>query len=297
MYNDNLPDGEVFCAFFHKMGAINEIHSRKPLPPEVWERIREQRAQAERVRSQRQASPESVARKQAEALFSHIKTMGVAMSNPDNVLQRILAEHALRRQSLPFVGFWGVGEKSEVDLLDLEYLDRLEVKRRWVEAGYSHGASFTFILADLHGVFNGYVDQGDLQSGYLNEVQELLERQGFQTRKLSELYSFYSLTIPDSSGSIDTWSEAHLVYGAHREQYEKAAQRHHRNGGSEEANGGYWYVAMRLSERGMLMSEFPDAILLVNGSKMTAEPLMPPRMPVFYLPEGPVWFKKGQGKV
>lgn len=271
---------------------IEILQSGKVLSPETRQRIEEQLARAEEVRAQRQASPEKTAQKQALELFPHIRDLGIAMSNYANTGERALTRHILDGNPIPFVGFWGVGDKQGLDSFDERYLHRLEEKRTYVAARYQSGATFTFILADLHGIFNGFVSP-DGESDYLNQVGNQLQQIGFRAVRLSELYAAHDLRLPVSTDAIDRLpgNEAYYVFISHREQYMRSAGNHHMRETEAEA-AGYWYVAMRLQERSMLEQAFPNSFLLVNGTRMTAEPLMPKALPVIYLPEGPTWFRK-----
>lgn len=234
--------------------------------------------------------PENEARRKAAALLPHLQALGVGkMSNPDGIGEKILARRILENRPISFVGFWGVGEKVAPDAIDEEYVRSIKEKRNNLGAAYSKGTDFTFILADLHGVFNGFLSP-DGNSPYLDRVQVMLREAGFSSIRLSDLYEKHGLDLPDSKNPINPINEAYHVYRRQAEQYVNSARKHH-NGAGDEA-GGYWYVAMRLQERTMLKEAFPDSFILVNGYKMTAAPLMPKTMPVIYLPEGPVWFRK-----
>ncbi len=279
---------------FKHMGLIQEnLRGRRgPLSSDVIKRIEMEKARAAEVRAMRQGSPESLARREAVSIFPHIRKLGMAMSNPDNLAERILAEHILSASPLSFVGFWGIGKKQEVDSYDIGYVEELRKIRSHIEDKYPHGVKLELLLADAHGVFNGYVSPVDLKSAYLDQVEGLLERAGFQSRRLSDLYGRHRLELPDSTAPVDDKSDAYRVYAQHRDQYLRASRRHYGNEVVEGEQGAYWYVAMRLGERPMLESEFPSSFLFVNGTKMAAEPLMPKGMPVIYLPQGPVWFKE-----
>lgn len=274
------------------MQNINEILALgKTITPERQRIIEEQLARRDTVRAQRQASREKAARRTALELFPHIQQLGTGMSNPDNVAEASLAYHVIHGRPIPFVGFWGVGEKSEIDSLDAEYIDRLDAKRDHVAAHYQHGAQMTIILANIHGVFNGHVPD-NLQSLYLDQIDEALHLRDIHTVWLNQLYHNYGLEMPGSVDLNDPNNEAYWVFRKHRDKYMRSALRHHMTE-AEARVAGFKYVQMRLQERPMLEEEFPDSLIMVNGTKMTAEPLMPKTMPVIYLPEGPVWFRQG----
>lgn len=252
---------------------------------------KEQEANKDAVRARRR-NPEGNARAKAADLLKHISGLGVGkMSNPEGRGEKILAGLILEGQPISFVGFWGVGPKAYPDAADKKYVSQLREKVDYVAKEHVPGAAFTLILADLHGVFNGFIPP-DGRSAYLDGVEKMLQDENIATVRLSELYSRYGLELPQSRNPINPIGEANHAYRRYKDKYDRSARRHHR--GEEAANGGYWYVAMRLQEREMLEGEFPDSYLLVNGNKMTAAPLMPKRLPVIYLPEGPVWFSKGK---
>lgn len=258
------------------------------------ERINRQMALAEEIRAQRQADPARLAQKEAVRLFPYFREIGTAMGNIGNVAEAVLARGALRRESIHLVKFWGVGEKEQPDSLDLKDVQRLGEICDGISQIYEPGVALTLILADSHGQFNGLVQQ-DQRGSYLPQIEQLLLPMGFSTRWISELYEKYGLILPNSRNPINKKpsDEAWVVFNEHREQHMESARKHHASEVETEA-AAYWYVAMRLQERRMLKEEFRGSFVLVNGDPRPAKPLMPEGVPVIYLREGPVWFKKGE---
>lgn len=253
-------------------------------------RIAEQARQS-LVRAQRQDDGSRTARKEALALAPHIRALGENVGDKSNRLVDVLAAHIANQSPISLVGFWGEGGKEAPDQYDFRLMEYLQSLAEGISTHYHPGAHLTEILADLHGVFNGFRLAEDPISPYLQAIARQLETRGATCVWLSDLYQRHYLHLPDISYPVKIHSEADRVFEKHRRQYLHSAGLHHRTGvGPKEA--GYHYVAMRLSERAMLTREFPNSILLINGNKLSSEPLLPHEMPILYLTIGPVWFKK-----
>ena len=259
------------------------------LTEESRQRIAAQLAARDAVRAQREADPAKAAWLKALDLYPHVRSLGLEISNPGNVAEQALAHHIAQESPVPLVGFWGEGGKPQVDGLDRRHVAELVATQERVKQHYNPGASVTLILANRHGEYNGHIKPGET-SRYLQEVAGMAQDAQIATRWLSDLYDAYGLTLPDPSDPIDTLSKAGWVYAQHRDQYYPAAR--HNKRGVDQNKAGYHYVRMRLQERGMLTQEFPHSFLLINGTKMTAEPLLPRKMPIIYSDNGSVWFRR-----
>lgn len=259
-----------------------------------YERDKQQIAVAEQIRLARQSDPRRLAQKEAIRLFPYFRKIGAAIGNIGNIAETILAENVFAVRPVQLVGFYGVREKERPDSLDHRYIQRLGEIRDDISQVYEPGVVLTKILADSHGEFNGFLER-NRRGSYLLQIKNLLQEAGLQTIWLSELYAKYGLTLPNSRDPFDKnpSDEAWAVFDKQREQYLESARKHHTSEAEVEA-AAYWYVAMRLQERRMLRQEFPKSFLLVNGDPRPAKPLMPDGLPVIYLYEGPVWFKKGE---
>ncbi len=271
-----------------RIDQIERDRGRAFSPERRGEIIRQLNGQ-EGIRALRSADGDKDIRKKAFVLASKFRDLAIGWSNPDSVAEAVLAHHIRRHSSIPLVGFWGEGGKPNVDGHDMRYIAELMALGEAVRENYHPGAQINIILADKHGVFNGFYRDG-VRSNYLGEIEEQLMESDINTIKLGYLYKEYSLELPDVSEPIQHSSEAYGVFQKHRAHYVRSAMGHHQRGVSPTV-AAFHYVEMRLNERGMLKQAFPHSFLLVNGNKMTAEPLLPLGVPILYL-GGPVWFKR-----
>jgi hypothetical protein len=260
------------------------------------QRIAEQMAKGNEVRPEREKRQ---AWRTALDMYSLIQNLGIEISNPDSIAQKILADHIAQQAPIPFVGFWGVGDKPSADAIDNKYLDELNSIRQSVQRQYEPGTSITIIMADLHGQFNGFIEKAEdnNSSSYLAQIAKTLAEQNFQVAWLRDLYRKYSLQLPNINDPIKFFdnyfsrSEVDAIYSKHKERYVRSANSHHQHD-IDPKQAAYYYVEMRLNEREMLQREYSHSFLLINGTKMASEPLLPKSMPILYLNTGPVWFKK-----
>lgn len=240
------------------------------------------------MRGRREVTPEKVARIKADELYPHIRDIGVNITNHDQIAERVLAHKILNDEPIPFVGFWGVGEKEHPDQLDKIYMDELAAIVDYVGTFHQTRAEINILLASTHGLFNGF-PPGHVWT-YLAETRKLLEIRGIKTQWLEDLYNASQMSPPNDFGIVND-SETYDVFTRNREHYEESAKYHHN--GHDTFYAGYNYVAMRLGERKILRDAYPNHFLLVNGNKQTSEPLLPHDMSILYLARGPVWFKNG----
>jgi len=259
------------------------------------QRIAEQMAKGNEVRPGREKRQ---AWKTALTMYPLIRNLGIEISNPHSIAQKILADHITQQTPIPFVGFWGVGDKPSADAIDNKYLAELNSIRQSVQ-GHEPGTSITIIMADLHGQFNGFIEKAEdnNSSSYLAQIAKMLAEQNFQVVWLRNLYRKYSLQLPNINDPIKFFdnyfsrSEVDAIYSKHKQRYVRSTNIHHQHD-IDPKQAAYYYVAMRLNEREMLQREYSHSFLLINGTKMASEPLLPKSMPILYLNTGPVWFKK-----
>lgn len=247
------------------------------------------------VREARQNDKQKEAWKIALGLYPLIKQSGEAVNNRDNTFEHTLANRIKRRLPIPFVGFWGIGHKPNIDNFDIGMIDNLRALGKQIKAEYEPGAKFTAIMADTHGIYNGFGnEEGAIfpqHRPYLHQVTEELKLSDIQTQLLSDLYFKWNMQLPNIRNPLDLDSETYQTLMLNYDQYIRSAQSHNLRG-VDKIQAAYHYVAMRLQERAMLAQAFPDTILFVNGGKKLADPLMPKQMPILYLRQSPVWFRQ-----
>lgn len=239
-------------------------------------------------------TPERMAWKKALEIYPLIKAAGEAVDNPNQLYEKVISSRVLRDMPIPFAGFWGIGDKKEIDASDIHMIDHLRKLSGVLREKYEHGARVTSIFADEHGVFNGFGAKDDIRNSiYIHQVKYELNLAGIGSFIwLSELYKIWDLRLPDIADVVDETSEAYQSLKKNYDAHIKSASMHNKIEGITPTQAAYHYVNMRLREKAMLREAFPETILFVNGGKRLAAYLMPKDMPILYLKEGPVWFKK-----
>lgn len=211
--------------------------------------------------------------------------------NTENMIEANFMHLISENLPLQFIGFWGVGKKSVPDNYDLELLNTYGNLQKQVQAVYSPGAEITLLLADIHGMSNGFNRSDD----YHPQIANLAHEQNIQTVNLSSLYESWGLDLLDPQNGINTSLDVyHSVwqnpkYFRQQQQMIVSAQKHGRQDLDPETVA-FYYANMRHQEKEPLSQTFPDAILMVNGSKSMGKVTLPLNMPHMYLKIGPVWF-------
>ncbi len=243
------------------------------------------------VRAQRAANPEGQARKLASAIYPAVlKPFARSFFNRGNLIERRIQANILAERPVQFVGFWGIGGKSQLDKHDQVLLSEYEELREAIRKPYNPAAEITLILADAHGRFNGY----QRFEGYLGEVAEEANRRGIASVSLDKLYREWQIQLPDSYQLVDLNSKLWKEFDGSRQKaqlVESAAK--HSQAGIPPEQAAYYYWVMRRQEREPLAKSFPNAILFVNGSEDLGRATLPLDMPHLYSRVGPVWFNHG----
>lgn len=242
-----------------------------------------------------------------ESVYASLKAYGKPVG-PQELVMRTVREHIESDHPIPFVGFWGIGKKQDLDENDRRFLEMLSGLQAQITQHHQPGARITVILADMHGVFNGEVLREtkapavaryrrlfhNAHAPYLAKVASALKEKGMQAVWLSDLYMNHGLEIPNIYDPIDESSEAYEILteedqGRHESYLESA--RHNRRG-VPRLQAAYHYIRERLQEKPMLPRAFPGHIFFVNGGRNLALRVVPEGlMSILYLREGPVWFQ------
>ncbi len=298
----NLLNKEVFCfkgenmsvtiernieAIIAEKIAAAEVKARKPLSEEARERIAAQiRSGVERPRAD---SADKVIRQKALELRDALEQFSGAINNSEEVLVNAVVELIMARQPVPIIGFRGFGGKVAPDDYDSAYIDRLNLLRDAVSAHHEPGVTMRIILADIHGVFNGFLstnENGQVHlPAYLVEIQESLHAQGVATKPLSEFYTAYRLTLPQSL--TDVSQQAAYVFAKNREQFIESSGKHNKRGLDPEI-AARLYVQMRWQEIPMLKAEARGGLTICKGSKSLGNEFHP--MPTVFLNGQTPWF-------
>ncbi len=240
--------------------------------------------------------PDRVARKLASSIYpTSLKPFAQGFHNSNNVFEERFSRLILEEKPLQFVSFWGVGGKQAPDQEDVKLLDELSSIDSAIWSKYPKGAEVALIVADSHGQFNGYEGFEE----YLSGVWHMAEERGIHPIALSHLYQQSGLTLPnpqdDISSSLESYQQIWSVsrYSRQIEQLIESAGKHSRAGVKPEV-AAFHYVQMRHQEKKMLSQFFPDAAILVNGSKSLGKLTLPLDMPHMYLKVPPAWFHQGE---
>jgi len=240
--------------------------------------------------------PEKLAGKLASSIYpASLKPFAQGFHNSNNVFEKRFSKLILEEKPLQFVSFWGVGGKQIPDKEDVRLLAELASIGQAVYSRYPRGAEIALIVADSHGQFNGY----DGFEKYLSGVWHMAEERGINPIALSELYESSDLSLPNPQEDIDPSLESYQQiwnvprYSRQIEQLIESASRHSRAGVEPEV-AAFHYVQMRHQEKKMLSQFFPDAAILVNGSKSLGKLTLPLDMPHMYLKVPPAWFHQGE---
>jgi hypothetical protein len=220
------------------------------------------------------------------------RTIVKSLQNTGSMAERILAQAASSGRPVQAVGFWGVGDKREMDMYDTEFLRQLQTLSQAVEGVHAPGLEPVILLADVHARFNGYGHADE----YLSQISAQARDMGIASRPLSELYGQWGLPDPAAfyetdldSPAFGEWNGA--KYARQREQLIESAGRHSRAGVGPEQSA-FAYFRMRHQEKEPLAYGFPDAFLFANTSPDLGGWLLPKQsMPVMYMQAKPPWFR------
>jgi len=244
---------------------------------------------AEAIRAQRAASPESQARKLARAIYPGVlKPYAQSFFNRDNLWERRLQENIQNEQPIQMIGFWGIGGKQQPDQRDESLLAEYESIQEAIGKNYPQAADMMLILANAHGRFNGYQDF----EGYLGAIATNANRRGISSVSLDDLYSEWGISLPNPNIPVNKKSREWQEFEKSRRfgQLVESAVKNSQGGiAPEDAAFHYW--KMRRQEREPLAQSFSNAILLVNGSEDLGREVLPLNMPHMYMKVGPVWFQ------
>src|SRR3989338_2607927 len=131
-------------------------------------------------------------------LYPHILSEFGVFHTANNRLLELIYEAILNDRPLEFVGFWGVGGKNRLDQNDLTLIQYYEMMDLKIKESHPKGMNITILLADVHGLFNGYEPHP-----YIHLVQEELSDRDIQSFSLQQLYAEWELNLPDINEPIN----------------------------------------------------------------------------------------------
>jgi L-tyrosine isonitrile synthase len=186
------------------------------------------------------------------------------------LLQQTVAAAMERRLPIPFVLYWGRGQRSHPGRPEAKCLDFLAGMISRIEKQYPQGAVVTLILTDTHAALNGY-DKASTD-GYFSAIAQAAADRGFSCCRLSSIVDAHPLKSALGTDHPDPEVMARL---------RTCAAKWYRGDGGP-ATGAEQYYAMNMVEKRAIDAGFPDAIFITfNGSEY--RPLFPDRLPVFFM--------------
>lgn len=204
----------------------------------------------------------------AAAVLAHRRYARCRSDDDQGVEDRILAA-LVARKPLTVVGYWGVGDRSLANGIDVQALDHLAA----VQAALGVASRFVLLSADAHGYLNGEDDEAVLD--YLSAINQMANERFFEFHWLSFLWREWGLRPPFGSVNEEEWQVnplAPILEGRSAKHYRGSLS--HR----EDAQR-YWLMARR--ERDLVAGEFPGAIWWTYSSPEFAAILA--NMPRVYL--------------
>jgi ABC-type nitrate/sulfonate/bicarbonate transport system substrate-binding protein len=195
----------------------------------------------------------------------------------EHELRKVIQQAQDGQKSLKLFGFWGAGGKSNIDSSDVKTIEHISQYKNNLDSTYSLGSDFKFILADMHGINNGY--NVDNVNSYLKEVKELLDQKGIKTIYLSELWDKWDFSFEKVKDAVDSkpkdWWKSISI----------ARQLEHKSNnnftGDDVILGAQKYYVLRELEKPLLEKEFDDYIFFVYGDSVSQQIL--PTKPTLYL--------------
>lgn len=131
--------------------------------------------------------------------FSRSKYARARSPDHEEIL-RIVQERLIEERPLRFVGYWGVGNRPDVEWPDLRTLERLrEILDSIDERAGRRLTELTLVLADVHGRCNE-VPEATMQS-YFDQVIERGTALGFEFDRLSDHWTKAGLDFRDVTGA------------------------------------------------------------------------------------------------
>ena len=192
---------------------------------------------------------------------------------PDNLEELIkTTAHAVDQgRPVPFVLYWGKGQRDNVDVPEMQCLDYLTKLTNKIAEVYPPGAAITLILTDTHAELNGYSQHSISQ--YFASVEREADRREITTVLLSSI----TRAVPEPS----TPCAAEPISSEHLSELIRSAEKWYRGGGSPE-HGAISYYCANMVERDAVEQMYPTAIFITfNGRSHRF--LLPGALPVFYM--------------
>lgn len=184
----------------------------------------------------------------------------------------------LAGRPIPFVKYWGCGNRSEANQRDRDAFDRLKDFLGAASQAYENGVECRLLLTDTHAEWNQKPEKA--ASSYLSEIERMGRDSGFEVQRMSQLWKKRGLdwdqidSVKRSSAFRQWWES----FGACDELI-RQAELHCTTRESEESAVGY--AACSREEAILVKEMFPDSLFLTYNRPSQGDLL--PNLPTIFL--------------
>lgn len=191
--------------------------------------------------------------------------------NSDGLIFQAVKKAVVDDKPIPFVLYWGKGEKNIAGEPEIKALDFLESINSRIMKKYEFGAEFTLVFTDTHAKLNGYTDE-DINR-YYSSVKNMALQRKMKWLFMSEFVSldFEALTKEQEHQKIDK-DVLELLKESSNKHFKRS---------SDSTLGARVYYTLNQKEKIEIERNFPDNIFITySGSELND---IFPRIPIFYM--------------
>lgn len=202
----------------------------------------------------------------AEKILATFNTWQFKREQPQNAQSLLAAINKAmdNDQPIPFVLYWGKGEKNLPDTREEKALDQLKKISEHIRTIYPKGAHFTLIFTDTHAEHNGY-SLDEIES-YYKYIEKLCQPHRFDFIYMSKVCPLQPV---NAKGHIPK-SVLRILTDSSQKHYKK----------SDYQKGAREYFQINQTEKQKIAECFADCIFLTySGSDLN---ILFPDLPIFY---------------
>lgn len=202
----------------------------------------------------------------AEKILTSFNTWNYKREQPKDVeeILKIIDMAITENKAIPFVLYWGKGEKKLPDQFEKMALDQLAKISQQINKVYSSGVKFTLIFTDTHAENNGYSPE---------EIKEYFEAMETLCRE----YGFDFIYISSICPLGDSYAKVYIPKNV-LDILKISSNKHYKAGNAED--GAMKYFSINQIEKVAIAKQFLDSIFLTySGSDLD---ILFPDLPIFY---------------
>ena len=192
-------------------------------------------------------------------------------------IKKIVNDCVIHKKAIPLFGYWGVGNKDEIDINEIKTLDYFSKFKATINDIYPKGFNVSLILSDMHAKNNCISDEKI--KNYIKSLKPRLKRNNVKIILLSKLFKKYNLTLSaiEQEADIrgDNWWNTFPLKSTLTKQALNVSLCKDKNRSAKT------YAVMRILESKMLEKEYPDQIFFTYSSPRLN--LIYPNLPTLYL--------------